>query len=1085
MSTTWKKVALSTTAFSLLAGNAFALTNYTVTLPSDTFSNGGNVGELRYFLNQILNDQAKGTDDSSYAITFDPSVNTVTLTNILPMINLFKLDTITIGNSSGTTTINGGSAGRPFFIRQGNVTLQNLDIQNGLAQGGDGGKDFGGGGMGAGGALFIDKAAVTLCNVSFSNNTASAGLGNVGGTGDAGGGGGLGGNGGDRFGGGGGYSGKGGSNFGGGGAAADGGMGDHATGTAGGGGGAIIGAVGGTVNSAGGTVPGYVFGGGGGGGEANIAGGSGGGTNFGTGSSGGAGNGGNGGGGGGGSISGTNGGSNGGNGGNGGGGGGLGHLQGGNSGNGGVGGAAGGNAGGTATSNYGAGGGSGDGLPGFGGGFGGGGVSGASTAGFGGGGGGSGTRGGFGGGGGGGAPTELGGVGASHGTATTGGDGAGLGGAILLNNGGSLTIQCNMTTSSNTTSSNGGKGASAGGDLFLLTGSTLTVDSPGTVTFAGSIADDSSTSLPGTPGPYNPGTGSGAGLIMQGTGTLTLSGPNTYIGTTSVNNGTLLALGSSLSPTVVASGGTLSGTGSINAPVIIQSGGFLAPGNPTVNPTGTLTVQALTLSSGSTTQIHVTPTSSSGIMITSSVTLGGTLQILAASGTYTRNQVYTIITGPSITGSFSSIISPPGFQYTPFLSGNSIQLLAEWLGMSTQGLSGNSKSVANYLNKHAPLTQTIINLAALSSSDLKKAMQSISPARNALPIFAAQNLYFSLSEVVSSHLSQHRFLKELSGKNETLAMQLFEEGNGGSMGYLADASATPRLTSPAKMKTAPQNPQKPYAVWLGAFGENLNQQGHHQTPGFNAWSEAVFAGFDYYGVKRGMAGGTAGYAHTHLLDDHQMGKADVNYYYSSVYGTVQYAPFYTDIALLGGYQDIDNERRISYPGYHKTAKAHYHAWQLSPHLELGGDIDMSWGGFEPFVAFDFVGTWAEGFKEHGAQNLNMKQKDHFSSMLRSSLGLRIYENWTWKSGTLLLKEEAAYVNRKTFHTGDVNTVIVGGTGNLFVEALQPTQNLGAVGGEALFAPSNSCCPQFSLGYFGEFGAGTQLNQIILKIIKEF
>ncbi len=935
------------------------------------------------------------------------------------------------------------------------------------------------------GALFIDQAAVTLCNVSFSNNMASAGLGNEGGTGDGGGGGGLGGNGGDHLGGGGGYSGKGGSNFGGGGAAADGGMGDYPTGTAGGGGGAIIGAVGGTINSPGGTVPGYVFGGGGGGGQTTFAGGSGGGTNFGTGGSGSVTFGGNGGGGGGGSISGTNGGANGGNGGNGGGGGGLGQSQGGNSGNGGVGGAAGGNAGGTATSNYGAGGGSGDGVPGFGGGFGGTGVS-TSTAGFGGGGGGGGTKGGFGGGGGGGTAPAHGGVGASNGTTLGGGDGAGLGGAILLNNGGSLTIHCNMTTSSNTTSSHTGKGASVGGDLFLLTGSTLTVDSPGTVTFAGSIADDSLTSLPGTPGPYNPGTGSGAGLIMQGTGTLTLSGPNTYIGTTSVNNGTLLALGSSQSPTVVASGGTLSGTGSIGAQVTIQSGGILSPGNPTVNPLGTLTVQTLALLSGSTTQIQVTPTSSSGIMITSSATLGGTLQVVPAPGTYTKNQVYTILSGPSITGSFSSVTGGiPGFNYVTALSGNTIQLIAEWLGISTQGLSGNNKDVANYLNKHAPLTQTIINLASLSGSDLEKAMQSISPSRNALPIFAAQNLYFSLSEVVSSHISQHRFLKELGGKNETLAMQLFKEGNGGSMGYLADTSEAFPLTSPAKMKTAPQNPQKPYALWMGAFAENLEQISHHQTPGFNAWSEAVFAAFDYYGIKRGMAGGTAGYAHTHLLDDHQMGKADVNYYYSSVYGTIQYAPFYTDIALLGGYQDINNERRISYPGYHHTAKAHYHAWQLSPHLELGGDINKSWGGLEPFVSFDFVGTWAEGFNEHGAINLNMKQKDQFSSMLRSSLGLRIYENWTWKSGTLLLKQQAAYVDRKIFDTGDVNTVVVGGTGNLFVEALQSTQSLGVAAFEALFAPSNSCCPQFSLGYFGEFGVGTQLNQIILKIVQEF
>lgn len=51
------------------------------------------------------------------------------------------------------------------------MTLQNLALEDGLAQGGAGGVlGGGGGGMGAGGALFIDGASVTLSNVTFSSN---------------------------------------------------------------------------------------------------------------------------------------------------------------------------------------------------------------------------------------------------------------------------------------------------------------------------------------------------------------------------------------------------------------------------------------------------------------------------------------------------------------------------------------------------------------------------------------------------------------------------------------------------------------------------------------------------------------------------------------------------------------------------------------------------------------------------------------------------------------------------------------------------------------------------------------------------
>ncbi len=636
-------------------------------------------------------------------------------------------------------------------------------------------------------------------------------------------------------------------------------------------------------------------------------------------------------------------------------------------------------------------------------------------------------------------------------------------------------------------------GGLAGNSSLPLGSITLTVNTTGTSNYKGVIS------------------GPGA-LKVGGTGVLQLTGVNTYMGPTTVNAGTLqvgaggMISGSSAvtvnsggilqvdgsitsSPVTVNSGAKLRGTGTVFSPVTILSGGVLSPGDSV----GTLTIDTLTLDSGSTTRIEINSKKSSQVVINTSATVNGTLKIVPKKNvSYNHDHTYTILTGP-YTGVFSGFDSTEsqGFTFAPpFYFNNEIQLTLLSIGIPPQmmrGLKGNQKKLAHHLNKNAanknaPVSAAFVSLVSLTGDAFNKALDSASPSRNALPIFAAQNLYFSLSEVVSSHLSQHRFLKELGSKNETLALQLFEESKEGPMDLLADASARSHFILHEKKKTAPQ---KPYAVWAGAFGENLHQDGRHQTPGFNAVSEAVFVAFDYYGLKQGMVGGTTGYAHTNLKDEHNMGNAYVNYYYGSVYGTVQYAPFYMDIALLGGYQDIDNKRHISYPGYHETAKARYHAWQLSPHLELGGDIDRSWGGLEPFVAFDFVGTWQEGFKEHGATGMNMKQKHHFSSMLRSALGLRVYENWTWKNGTFLLKEEVGYVNRKIFHTGDVTAVIVGGTGSLLVEALQPTQNLGTVGIEGLFAPTNSSYPQFSLGYFGEFGKGTQLNQVILKIIKEF
>jgi hypothetical protein len=222
------KVALcSTVSLSvLLPSSGFA--NWIINNGSDAYvSIGGTTGtvtgtgsaiigsgDLRFVLNQILNDQAQFSSPVTQSITFDPSVESVTLTNFPPPINLFRLDPITI---TGSQTIIDGGGFRPFYLTQGTVTLQNLIIQNGVAKGGDA-TDGGGGGMGAGGAIFVDAASIILNNISINSCSAVSGTVDLTSSDYKGGGGGLGGTGGNtaifspnNAGGGGGYCGNGGA----------------------------------------------------------------------------------------------------------------------------------------------------------------------------------------------------------------------------------------------------------------------------------------------------------------------------------------------------------------------------------------------------------------------------------------------------------------------------------------------------------------------------------------------------------------------------------------------------------------------------------------------------------------------------------------------------------------------------------------------------------------------------------------------------------------------------------------------------------------------------------------------------------
>src|SRR5689334_16372145 len=79
----------------------------------------------------------------------------ITLSSDLPLLD----SNFTIDGGANHITISGAGQHRIFFADSGHITIKNLTLADGLAQGGSGGNgpsgNSGGGGMGAGGALFV------------------------------------------------------------------------------------------------------------------------------------------------------------------------------------------------------------------------------------------------------------------------------------------------------------------------------------------------------------------------------------------------------------------------------------------------------------------------------------------------------------------------------------------------------------------------------------------------------------------------------------------------------------------------------------------------------------------------------------------------------------------------------------------------------------------------------------------------------------------------------------------------------------------------------------------------------------------
>jgi len=255
----------------------FILANFDVTFITDAGSGGKN-NTLSWAINQANTTPGDDIITLQNDVKFSLPPTIAIDSNIVINGGGFSVS----GDRTHSGTNDSGDV-RPFFIKSGSVTLSNLTITGGRAEGGNG---FGGGGgaAGMGGGLFISDGTVTLNNVKFTNNSA---IGGNGATGSDGGGGGTGtsstngtGGSGGIFGGNGGFGGGGAGGFGGGGGAGFGGGGGF--GGFGGGGGDGGGGGRGGFGGGGGRGSGSFGGGfGGGGGFSGFGGGGGGGAGLG------------------------------------------------------------------------------------------------------------------------------------------------------------------------------------------------------------------------------------------------------------------------------------------------------------------------------------------------------------------------------------------------------------------------------------------------------------------------------------------------------------------------------------------------------------------------------------------------------------------------------------------------------------------------------------------------------------------------------------------------------------------------------------------------------------------------------------
>jgi autotransporter-associated beta strand protein len=155
--------------------------------------------------------------------------------------------------------------------------------------------------------------------------------------------------------------------------------------------------------------------------------------------------------------------------------------------------------------------------------------------------------------------------------------------------------------------------------------------------------------------------GTGGGLTKLGAGTLLLSGANTYLGATTVSNGTLLVDSTLASSSVdVKNGATLGGIGSIAGTVLVESGATLNPGGGI----GTLTVASPPTLNG-TVLAYLnwnggSPVASELVVSSGTLAYSGTLVLSNVGVPLAAGDTFTLFNAPAYSGSFTVVSQTPG-----------------------------------------------------------------------------------------------------------------------------------------------------------------------------------------------------------------------------------------------------------------------------------------------------------------------------------------------------------------------------------------------------------------------------------------
>jgi len=598
-------------------------------------------------------------------------------------------------------------------------------------------------------------------------------------------------------------------------------------------------------------------------------------------------------------------------------------------------------------------------------------------------------------------------------------------------------------------------GSIEGGGKFFLGSNLLVVGSNNLSTEVSGVVADGGTS------------GGIAGSLQKvGTGTLTLSGQNTYTGTTQVNAGALIVNGALASGVFVANGGLLGGSGVIGA-TTVDNGGTLAPGNAG-DP---LSVRGnLVLESAATYLVQVGAAGAGRANVSGTATVAGTAQAVFGPSSFMAQHATILTANGGVSGTFAALTTNLAANAaTLSYDANNVFLnLASPFSNST-GLNQNQRNVANALNG-----------AFVANGGLPFAFYNLSP--NGLT-------------QVSGELGTGIIQSSIGASNQFLNVMLdpFITGRSAAMGEAASApsfafasdgsirAATSANTRDAYAAVKARAPgaadllSNRWSVWGAVYGGSGITDGNAAL-GSHATASRTFglvAGADYRFSPDLLLGFALAGGGTSFSVADGLGRGSSDLFQSGVFARQKFGAAYLSGALAYGWQNVTTDRTLAVAGIDQL-QARFKADTFSGRFEGGYHIATPLAGITPYAALQVTSFALPNYSEHtltGGGLFGLDYRSQTVTATRNELGARFDRSWALETALLTLRGRAAWAHdyntersvMAVFQTLPVASFVVNGA------RAAPDAALLSAGAELAWASGISIAGTFE----GEFSNSTQ------------